>query len=58
MLDWQTLSTHGCKESEMDHDHEWGQIEYAHFTGNPHRKCQIEGCHYVSLDLYDDIEED
>ena len=34
--------------------HEWGEIEYAHFTGNPHRKCQIEGCRFVSLDLHEE----
>lgn len=33
------------------HEHEWGPVEYAHITGNPHRKC---ACGFVSLDLTDD----
>jgi hypothetical protein len=36
------------------HDHEWGPIEHAHFTGNPHRKCQVIGCRSITLDLDDD----
>lgn len=34
-----------------DHEHVWGPIEHAHFTGEPHRKCQVEGCRFISLDL-------
>lgn len=37
-----------------DHDHQWGPVEHAFFTGNPHRKCKVDGCRFVSLDLHDD----
>lgn len=37
-----------------EHEHQWGPVEHAHMTGNPHRKCQVEGCGFVSLDLHDD----
>lgn len=36
----------------VDHEHQWGPVELAHFTGNPHRKCQV--CWWVTLDLHDD----
>lgn len=36
------------------HDHEWGDVEVSHFTGTPHRKCQVVGCRHVTLDLSDD----
>ena len=34
--------------------HEWGKVEYARFTGNPHRRCKV--CNEITLDLedYDD----
>lgn len=37
-----------------EHDHVWGPIEHAHFTGNPHRKCQVSDCRWITLDPYDD----
>lgn len=40
----------------MEHEHVWGPVEYARLTGNPHRKCQVDGCRFVSLDL--DAEDD
>lgn len=40
-----------------DHDHAWGPVEAATFTGNPHRKCAVAGCWHVSLDL-DDLDLD
>lgn len=42
----------------LDHEHQWGPIERAWFSGNPHRKCQLDGCTVISLDLYDDEEEE
>jgi Domain of unknown function (DUF3560)/Family of unknown function (DUF6381) len=33
--------------------HEWGPVELAWMTGNPHRKCQRDGCRWVTLDLDD-----
>jgi hypothetical protein len=33
---------------------EFGSMEIARFTGNPHRKCQVDGCRIVSLDFDDD----
>ena len=33
------------------HTHEWGDVEEARFTGNPHRKCKT--CRVITLDLYD-----
>ena len=41
---------HDCRGEE--HVCEWGQVEYARFTGNPHRKCLT--CGNVNLDLSDD----
>lgn len=38
----------------LGHEHQWGPVEIARFTGNPHRKCQVSGCKYVSLDLDED----
>lgn len=38
----------------MQHEHEWGEIERARFTGEPHRKCEVEDCRMVSLDLDDE----
>lgn len=40
--------------TEADHEHKWGPVEIAWITGNPHRKCQISGCHFITLDLHDD----
>ena len=31
------------------HVHEWGDVEEARFTGNPHRKCK--GCREITMDL-------
>lgn len=42
-------------QHEETHKHEWGPIEHARFTGEPHRKCV---CGFVSLDLDDDDGED
>ena len=30
--------------TETDHEHDFGPMEIAPMTGNPHRKCQVEGC--------------
>jgi len=40
--------------TETDHEHDFGPMEIAPMTGNPHRKCQVEGCRVVSLDFDDD----
>lgn len=37
--------------SEEEHEHEWGPVEHATFTGNPNRKCE---CGAVTLDLEGD----
>ncbi len=37
-----------------DHEHIYGPVERAWITGNPHRKCLVDGCRFVSLDLSDD----
>lgn len=42
----------------LDHDHQWGPIEHARMTGNPHRKCVLDGCRTITLDLYDDEDDD
>lgn len=34
--------------------HQWGEMECARFTGEPHRKCRRSGCKAVSLDIGDD----
>jgi hypothetical protein len=35
----------------MDHDHLWGPLEHARFTGNPHRKCTIDGCQDIHMSM-------
>lgn len=39
-----------------DCPHEWGPVEIARMTGNPHRRCTL--CRFVTLDLTDDESED
>lgn len=34
-----------------EHVHQWGPVENARMTGNPHRKCT--GCNAITLDLAD-----
>lgn len=42
-----------------DHDHVWEQtVRHALLTGNPHRKCTVGGCRFVTLDLSDDEDEE
>lgn len=36
------------------HKHVWGPVERARMTGNPHRKCQVDGCREITLDLSDE----
>lgn len=43
---------------EPEHVHEWGPMELAWMTGNPHRKCLGEGCNVVSLNFDDDDDEE
>jgi hypothetical protein len=45
-------------EEDDDHEHEWGPVESARFTGNPHRKCQHPGCTEITLDCEDEEDED
>lgn len=37
-----------------DHECQWGPVEQSRFAGTPHRKCQVEDCRMVSLDLEGD----
>lgn len=37
-----------------EHEHQWGEVELARFTGNPHRKCQVPGCKELTMDWGDD----
>lgn len=37
-----------------EHEHKWGPVAHAAFTGNPHRKCTVSGCTWITLDLRDD----
>ena len=39
-----------------DCEHEWGPVEIALFTGNPHRRCL--NCRAITLDLTDEEEPD
>lgn len=34
------------------HEHDYGPVEHAFLTGEPHRKCRVDGCAFISLDLY------
>ncbi len=51
-------------EGEIDdwlaenHEHVYGEVEHARFTGNPHRKCQFPFCKHFSLDLSEDDEDE
>lgn len=37
------------------HIHEWkDEVEISRFAGNPHRKCKVDGCHFITLDIADD----
>ena len=40
--------------SVIEHDHVWGPVETAWMTGNPHRKCRVEGCKVITLDIHDE----
>jgi hypothetical protein len=42
----------------MEHEHEWGEVEQAIFTGNPYRRCKVYGCNQITLDIDNDYEED
>lgn len=61
-IDWSSIKAsaaanylkHGGNERfqtycDTDHVHQWGPIEHARLTGNPHRKCT--GCDVITLDL-------
>lgn len=39
---------------DPDHDHVWGEVESSRLAGTPHRKCVVEGCRDITLDLSDD----
>lgn len=54
----QHKSSRARRRQAADHVHKWGPVEIARMTGNPHRKCQGEGCNFVSLDLHDDDVDD
>lgn len=53
LADGKRIAPHDYNHDEM-HDHQWGPVELARFTGNPHRKCQVAGCKAITLDLSDD----
>jgi hypothetical protein len=40
------------------HRHQWGPVEKAWMTGNPHRKCLAEGCKIIDMDFDDDETEE
>ena len=40
------------------HEHEWGDVEYGVFTGNPYRNCTVYGCRHITLDIDDPDEEE
>lgn len=47
-----------CSASDYEHlghVHQWGPVERAPMTGNPHRKCTT--CPVVTMDLGDDDED-
>lgn len=54
-----------CGKDEMyqylgdveEHEHEWGPMELSRFGGEPHKKCQVAFCNFISLD-FDDMEDD
>lgn len=33
-----------------EHIHRWGATEQ--HWGEPHRRCQVDGCNHITLDLY------
>lgn len=46
------------EDEDGDEEHQWGPVERAFITGNPHRKCQFPGCKMITLDLSDDDDDD
>ena len=44
----------GGDEDVMVCDHDWGPVEKARLTGNPHRKCRRSGCEEITLNLDDE----
>lgn len=45
-----------AETAEKEHEHRWGPVERARFTGNPHRRCH--DCGFITLDLFDDDEDE
>jgi hypothetical protein len=39
-----------------EHDHEWGAVKHSALAGTAHRKCQVAGCSWITLDLSDDCD--
>ncbi len=39
--------------AEEEHQCVYGPVEHARLTGNPHRKCTVDGCKNITLDLED-----
>lgn len=52
------LIARNMMEDAIEHEHKWGEVERATFTGNPHRKCQIEDCRVITLDLSDEEDDE
>lgn len=49
------MSIFGKDTSDDGHEHKYSkEIEFSWMTGTPHRKCEIEGCRFISLDLTDE----
>lgn len=42
------------KVVSVSHEHQWGEVERARFTGIPQRKCKIPFCNAFTMDLSDD----
>lgn len=51
---WLWLPKDPGEDGDEEHEHQWGPVERAHMTGNPHRKCQVPGCKQITLDLEDE----
>jgi hypothetical protein len=40
-----------------EHEHEWGEMELSRWGGEPHRKCQVPFCKFISIDFEEEDSE-
>ncbi len=50
------MDNHDLVKLTLASEHVWGDVEIARFTGNPYRRCKVDGCNFISLDLDEEEE--